>query len=121
MARIVVSNGVEDFKSLLDQMDMVITSKLHPGVMSVSGYVPTLCLAYDHKQTGLFKLLGLENCIVPIMEVSYERLSSKIDYVWKDRERIRALLQTRIPELQNGIREAVKEALMFYDQRKKNS
>jgi polysaccharide pyruvyl transferase WcaK-like protein len=121
MARIVVSNGVEDFKSLLDQMDMVITSKLHPGVMSVSGYVPTLCLAYDHKQTGLFKLLGLENCIVPIMEVSYERLSSKIDYVWKDRERIRALLQTRIPELQNGIREAVKEALTFYDQRKKNS
>jgi polysaccharide pyruvyl transferase WcaK-like protein len=121
MARIVVSNGVEDFKSLLDQMDMVITSKLHPGVMSVSGYVPTLCLAYDHKQTGLFKLLRMENCIIPIMEVSYERLSSKIDYVWKDRERIKALLQTRIPELQNGIREAVKEALTFYDQRKKNS
>lgn len=119
-AKIVVAGGVEEFKSLLDHMDMIIASKLHPAVMGVSGYVPTLCIAYDHKQIGLFKLLGMEDCIIPIMEASSERISSKIDFVWKEREKIRALLQTRIPELQEGIRKAVKEALAFYDQVKQD-
>jgi polysaccharide pyruvyl transferase WcaK-like protein len=102
-------------------MDMLIVSKLHPGVMGVSGYVPTLCIAYDHKQTGLFKLLGMEDCVISIMEVSSERISSKIDFVWKQRERIKASLVTRIPELQENIRKAVKEALSFYDQVKQHS
>ncbi|MBS7633141.1 polysaccharide pyruvyl transferase family protein [Candidatus Bathyarchaeota archaeon] len=109
--KIVVADGVEEFKSLLNEMDMIITSKLHPGVMGVSGYVPTLCIAYDHKQTGLFKLLEMENCIIPITEAFYERISSKIDFIWRDKERIKASLQTRIPVLQESIRKAVEEAL----------
>jgi polysaccharide pyruvyl transferase WcaK-like protein len=120
-AKIVVANGVEEFKSLLDQMDMVLTSKLHPGVMAVSGNVPTLCIAYDHKQTGLFKLIGMEDCTIPIMEASWERILSKIDFIWKQREEIKASLQTRVPELQDGIRKAVKEALGFYDHVKQDS
>jgi colanic acid/amylovoran biosynthesis protein len=120
-AKIVVANGVEEFKSILDQMDMLIVSKLHPGIMGVSGYVPTLCIAYDHKQTGLFKLLGMENCVISIMEVTSERISSKIDSIWEQRDRIRASLLTRIPQLQEDIRKAVKEALSFYDQVKQHS
>jgi len=83
--------------------------------------VPTLCIAYDHKQTGLFKLLEMEDCIIPIMEASYERISSKINFVWKDRERIKASLQTRIPELQESIKKAVKEALTYGNQAKQNN
>jgi polysaccharide pyruvyl transferase WcaK-like protein len=120
-AKIIVANGVEEFKSLLDHMDMIIASKLHPAVMGVSGYVPTLCIAYDHKQTGLFKLLGMEDCVISIMEVSSERISSKIDLIWKQRERIKASLLTRIPTLQEDIRKAVKKALSFYDQVKQHS
>lgn len=119
-AKIIVASGVEEFKSLLDQMDMIVTSKLHPGVMGVSGHVPTLCIAYDHKQTGLFKLLEMEDCTIPIMETSYERLLSKIDSIWRDRERIKALLQKRVPELQERTRIAIREALTFGNQAKQD-
>jgi polysaccharide pyruvyl transferase WcaK-like protein len=115
-AKIVVANGVEEFKSFLDHMDMIITSKMHPGVMGVSGHVPTLFIAYDHKQTGLFKHLGMEDFTIPITETSCERILAKIDFIWKEREKIAASLQTRIPELQEGIRKAVREALAFYVQ-----
>jgi colanic acid/amylovoran biosynthesis protein WcaK/AmsJ len=115
-AKIVIADGVEEFKSILDQMDMLIVSKLHPGVMGISGYVPTLCIAYDHKQTGLFKLLGMEDYVISIMEVSSAKISSKIDLIWKQRDKIRAALLVRVPELQEGIRKAVKQALSFYDQ-----
>ena len=117
-ARIIVADGVEKFKSLLDSMDMIITSKLHPGVMALSGHVPTLCIAYDHKQIGLFQLLGLEDCVISIMEASREAISSKIDLVWNNREKIKATLQIKIPELQEGIRKAVRAALSFCDQTK---
>lgn len=110
-AKIIVTNGVEEFKSLLDHMDMVITSKMHPGVMGVSGHVPTLFIAYDHKQTGLFKHLGLEDFTISIMETSCERMLSKIDLIWREREKIRDLLQMRVTELQDSVRNAVKEAL----------
>jgi polysaccharide pyruvyl transferase WcaK-like protein len=120
-AKIVVASGVEEFKSLLDQMDMIITSKLHPGVMGVSGFVPTLCIAYDHKQTGLFKLLGMEDCIIPILVGSFEKISSKIDSIWKDRETIKASLQTQIPKMQESTRRAIREALMFGNNARQSS
>ena len=115
-AKIVVANNVEEFKSLLDHMDMIIASKMHPGVLGVSGHVPTLCIAYDHKQIGFFKHLGMVDCTIPLIEASCERILSKVDLIWKEREKIAASLQTRVPELQEGIRKAVKEALAFFVQ-----
>jgi len=50
------------------------------------------------------------------MEVSSAKISSKIDLIWKQRDKIRAALLVRVPELQEGIRKAVKQALSFYDQ-----
>jgi polysaccharide pyruvyl transferase WcaK-like protein len=119
-AQIIVAEGVEEFKSILDSMDLIITSKLHPGVMGLSGHVPTVCIAYDHKQTGLFKLLDMEDCVIPVMEVSYQTISSKIDLVWRNRDRIRARLQVRIPELQEDTKKAIQEALSIRSQEKKD-
>lgn len=109
--KIVVAENVEDYKSILDQMDMVMVSKMHAGVLAISGYVPTLSLAYDHKQTGLFAQLSMKNCILPITEASRERLAEKIRYIWKDKEHIRDSLRKRVPELQEITVQGVKEAL----------
>ena len=110
-ARIVNVDTVEEFKSLLGQMDMVISSKMHPAVLAVSRYVPTLCIAYDHKQTGFFKQLNMIGCILHVHNVSCEMLSSKIDEVWSGRDEIKAVLRRRVPRLQQGVRKAIKQAL----------
>jgi polysaccharide pyruvyl transferase WcaK-like protein len=109
--RIVIAQNVEDYKSILDKMDMVMVSKMHAGVLAISGYVPTLSLAYDHKQTGLFTQLSMMDCVIPITEASYEQLAEKIRYIWKNKERIRESLRKRVPELQEITRQGVKEAL----------
>jgi len=110
-ARIVDAGSVEEFKSFLDQMDMVISSKMHPAVLAVSGYVPTFCVAYDQKQTGFFDQLGLADCVVPVSNISYGTLSAGIDHVWSRRDKITALLKKRIPELQRDLRKAAKLAV----------
>lgn len=110
-ARIVNLGSVEEFRSYLGQMDMVISSKMHPAILAVSGFVPTLCIAYDQKQTGLFQSLGLTDCILPIRDFSHETLISKIGHVWSRRDEIRTLLEKKVPLLQEDIRVSIKYAL----------
>jgi len=107
---------VEEFKSFLDKMDMVISSKMHPAVLALSGHVPTLCIAYDHKQTGLFEGLDMNDCVILLNELSGRRLFSKICYVWNNRERIKAMLEERIPSIRKNIRETIGYALSQFGQ-----
>ena len=109
--RIVNMKTVEEFKSFSDQMDMIISSKMHPAILAVSGYVPVICIAYDHKQTSFFDHLDMNDCVISIRDISYEALLSKIDYVWAMRGKIQDLLMERVPILQRDIRMAIKYAL----------
>jgi len=120
-AKILVTDTVEELKSKIDQMDMVISSKMHPAVLAISGYVPTLCIAYDHKQTAFFMELGLGKCVIRLRELSYGILVSKIDYVWNNRDEIGTQLAERIPKLQKHTRESIKQALTGAVLRKDNS
>jgi polysaccharide pyruvyl transferase WcaK-like protein len=108
---IVDVESVEKFKMLISGVDMVVSSKMHPAVLAASAYVPSVCVAYDHKQTGFFMNLGMEECVIPINEVSCETLLSKLDYVWNNRERLAASLEKRVPELRNHVKKSVARAI----------
>jgi len=110
-AKIINASNVEEFKALINQMDMVISSRMHPAVLAASGYVPALCIIYDHKQSGFLMSLGLSECAISISEVSFETLLSKIDYVWNSRDKIRKLLKKEVPELQKQLRMSIAFAL----------
>ncbi|MEM2144621.1 MAG: polysaccharide pyruvyl transferase family protein [Candidatus Jordarchaeaceae archaeon] len=112
-AEIIYEPTAEKFKSMLDTMDMVISSKMHPAILAASGYVPVLCIVYDHKQTGFFQNLGMTNCILDIRKLSYKILSCKIDYVWNKRKLLSASLRNQIPQLQENVRLAIKKAIAF--------
>lgn len=110
-AVVVKVEKAEEFKSLLDKMDMVISSKMHPAVLALSGNVPTLCIAYDHKQIGLFESLDMIKCVISLHGLSAKRLFSKICYVWDNRERIKVILETQAPSIRRNIRDTIKSAL----------
>jgi len=110
-AMIVNASSVEEFKELISRMDMVVSSKMHPSVFAASAYVPTLNVAYDHKQYGFFVSLGMSDCVISIREASYEKLLSKIDYVWNNRHSIKALLKIRVRVLQKHLKESIALAM----------
>jgi polysaccharide pyruvyl transferase WcaK-like protein len=110
-ARIVKMESVDDFILLLYRMDMMISAKMHPAVLALSRKIPTVCVAYDHKQTGLFKSINMTECVVPISEFSDTALFSKVSYVWRNRASIRNQLCVRIPLVQNNVKRAVDFAL----------
>jgi polysaccharide pyruvyl transferase WcaK-like protein len=113
-AEIIEIANVDEFKCLLDQMDMIITSKMHPAVLGASGFVPILCIAYDHKQTGFFARLNMADCAMEIQSLSYQTLREKMDYVWNNRLRISQSLRDTIPRWQENVEKEISNALAPY-------
>jgi polysaccharide pyruvyl transferase WcaK-like protein len=101
--QILLARNVSEFKNYLDQMDMVISSKMHPAILACTGYVPTLCIAYDHKQTAFYQNLGMPDFVLNIRLVTYERLLAKIAFAWEHRTLFQDTLRTKIPKWQSHV------------------
>jgi polysaccharide pyruvyl transferase WcaK-like protein len=110
-ARIMEIDDVNEFKLVLSQMSMIISLKMHPSVLGVSCCIPVLCLAYDQKQLGFFRSLGLENFVIDLREISLEALWSKMAQLWEERSNVKNLLEERVPVLQKQTRMAIKRTL----------
>jgi polysaccharide pyruvyl transferase WcaK-like protein len=104
-------DSLEEFKLLINQMDLLISSKMHPAVLAASGYVPAISIVYDHKQTGFFKDLELSEYAVRLQDTSGKTLFSKIVSAWSEKEKIKALLMAHVPKMQDRIREDVIKAI----------
>lgn len=112
--RIYHAENVDDFKSLLDTLDMLISSKMHPAIFATSGFVPVLSVAYDHKQTGFFKRLDMSRCVFEIRDITSDILIEKMDYVWTNRTKLTQSLKNQIPILQKNIKTNINKALLSY-------
>ena len=111
---LITAETVDEFKFLLEQTDMIVSSKMHPAVLGVSGFVPVLCIAYDHKQTSFFERLGMKDCLVDIGQVSQKQLASKMDYVWNQRKRLKDDLRKKIPLWQKHVKKTISNAIVTY-------
>jgi polysaccharide pyruvyl transferase WcaK-like protein len=103
--------SVDEFKLFLGGMKMVISSKMHPAVFATSEYVPTVCIAYDQKQTGYFDDLGLAECVLSVRNLSPKAFWSKISYLWENQAEIAAILREKVPLLKEDVKHSVKLAL----------
>ncbi len=113
-AKIITTEGVPEFKYLLNQMDLVLSSKMHPAILAATAYVPVLCIVYDHKQTGFFQRLDMSQCTLDISEVSHETLRDKIDQTWLQKDTLSQSLSIRIPQWQRGVSGAIKAVVNLY-------
>jgi polysaccharide pyruvyl transferase WcaK-like protein len=104
-------DNLENFKLLINQMDLIISSKMHPAVLAVSAHVPAISIVYDHKQVGFFKDLNLSEFVVLIQNMTGNVLFSKISSAWFKKEKIKSLLAARIPKMQGNIKKAVIKAI----------
>ena len=118
-AVMIQANNVSEFKLLLGKLDMLVSSKMHPAVLGASSFVPTLCIAYDHKQWGLYDHLDMREMVINIQEISKEALYSKMSSILENREEIKKLLQKRVPILQRRTEDSIKKVLAHFTSPKK--
>jgi polysaccharide pyruvyl transferase WcaK-like protein len=111
-ATIIDAGSVEEFQSLISGVDLLVSSKMHPCVLGASYYVPSLCIAYDHKQTGFFASLGMGEDLITVQNLTSEKLYNMILNLWGRRVERQRFLQERIPAMKTQVRESISSALL---------
>jgi polysaccharide pyruvyl transferase WcaK-like protein len=80
-------------RSLFAIADWVIAGRYHPAVFAVSSAVPVLCIAYEHKATGVLQAAGVPDAVLTIDEVSVEVVQAKARELLAGRADLAARLQ----------------------------
>jgi colanic acid/amylovoran biosynthesis protein len=90
----------EELKGIIGHCDLFIGARMHATIASTSMLVPTIGIAYSHKIYGIVgEMLGQKEYILDVKELTYESLISRIDEVWKNREKIKKQLEIKVPQV----------------------
>jgi len=90
----------QELKGIIGQCDLFIGARMHATIASTSMLIPTVAIAYSDKTHGIIgKMLGYEKYVLDVKDLSYDKLISKIDDAWEDRDVIKKDLEMKIPEI----------------------
>ena len=88
----------EELKGIIGQCDLFIGARMHATIASISMLIPTVAIAYSDKTDGIIgKMVGQEAYVLDVKDLSYDKLISKIDDAWENRDVIKADLEMKIP------------------------
>ena len=80
-------------RALFAAADWVIAGRYHPAVFAVSAAVPVLCIAYEHKATGVLQAAGVPDAVMSIDEATVEVVQAKARELLAARADLSARLQ----------------------------
>lgn len=91
-----------ELKAIIGSLDLLIASRTHTMIAAVSQYVPVVPLTHRHhfKTLGIIgEMVGLEDSMVHLEEISADSLVSVVDKTLNAREEIRQGLKDKIPSV----------------------
>jgi polysaccharide pyruvyl transferase WcaK-like protein len=95
-----------ELKAVVAQCDVVVSSRYHTLVASLSIGVPCMAVGWHHKYEELFKLFGLEEWVFDHRECRVEQLLLKFNDLWDRRDALRRRIEGCLPDVEAQIREA---------------
>jgi len=89
----------ELLKTAYGLMDVFIGTRMHSNIFALSGGVPVVAIAYRYKTQGIMQMMGLENWVIDIEQITGEALVAKLTSLWQERHIIRQHIQARVADL----------------------
>lgn len=86
-------------KAAYRQMDLLMGSRLHSNIFALSTGTPVVALQYQYKTRGVMRMVGLEEWVLPLEEVSAERLPLFLLDGWRNRREIEREIELALPRL----------------------
>jgi colanic acid/amylovoran biosynthesis protein len=109
--RIVNVQTAAEFRGLIGQLDLLMTTRMHPSIFACTEDVPFVMIVYEHKQTGLLKELRQEALSVDMNEISFDRLRSKVEFAWSNKEKIKEQLASQTHTIQESTETGIKKII----------
>jgi polysaccharide pyruvyl transferase WcaK-like protein len=102
-----------EIAALLEQMDFVLTMRLHQLITASTVAVPSVLVLPEQelKAVGITKSLGLSDCLVNLGKPSHTLYKTIVDKVlegFANKEALSQTIKTRLPVIQKNVRNADK-------------
>jgi polysaccharide pyruvyl transferase WcaK-like protein len=85
---------------------------MHSNIFALIGIIPVIAIGYLHKTSGIAKMVGIEDWVIDIREMSESELINKIDNLLKKRSEYVDQLKNKMPTL---VKEANKAGILIRD------
>jgi colanic acid/amylovoran biosynthesis protein len=86
-----------DLKGLYDECTLLIGTRFHSVIFSLTSDVPCVAIEYEHKTRGIMADLGLGEWVLPIADVTHDRLWPLVEPLLKDPAPYRQILDANLP------------------------
>lgn len=90
----------QELCGLYGSLEMMVSTRLHAGIMAATAGTPSVCLAYEaHKNRGIARMLGLSDFVMDISAIDTDALITTAERLWHHRHEVRPHLQAALPQL----------------------
>lgn len=96
-------HSAEEVKSIIANTDMLIGSRYHTLIFSLSLGIPSLALSWSHKYVELFKYFGIEKFVLDYNDVNEEELFMILDSFVKEKISMQQKIFAKLPEINKNI------------------
>lgn len=104
-----------DLANTYKKMDVFIATRLHSSIFAMASSVPALNISYHGtKSEGTFEVLGLQSLVVRITEIKPEEFLERFNYVFQNRDSIRASISEKMVTVKSDIDSAFKSIFDSY-------
>ncbi|MFI9270097.1 polysaccharide pyruvyl transferase family protein [Kitasatospora sp. NPDC052896] len=86
-----------ELKGLYGECSYVLGTRFHSVIFALTSGVPCIAIEYEHKTRGIMRDLGLEEWVLPMPEVSAERLGALVEKLHAGRAEYLRALAERLP------------------------
>lgn len=90
-----------DYKALLCQLEVFITTRMHVGILSTSGYIPTIAINTQHKIRGYMKNIGMEDYCLDFKDL--DKLDKVLKKSLTENKHIRKSLEENLVGVHNDL------------------
>lgn len=97
--------------ALIAQMDAFAGTRMHSNIFALLGRVPTLAVSYLPKTNGIMRMLGLEDWVIDIDEVTPGRLAAALERLLQAKAGYRRRLNDRMPAIEEQARLPIRRIL----------
>jgi colanic acid/amylovoran biosynthesis protein len=90
---------------LLQQVDVLLTSRMHAAIFAFLAGIPAVVIGYQHKSAGVLRSMGLEACSLPIEKTRKETLFPLCATVLQNRGAWQEKIRRAVSEATEAIEE----------------
>lgn len=102
-------------KAIYDELDVLLGTRFHSVIFSLTSYVPVLAIEYEHKTSGIMHDLGLDKWVIKIEDVTTAGLTTALHGLLQDSNEYKLYLRRHLPQYVRKARKTISIVARKYE------